>query len=215
MLKQDIRRLIIYPLFNTLIFAQLSQRLCGYLHGPIHNNGAEHSFGKIVIDLREDFELKKIYQENFLNEVTMYFYEIPLDGIRILTAAVVYYVVGMIWYAPFLFGQEWKGHDHMLKKEGEPADKLSPPFFYRSLSYVGEFIISFIIAYMLAVFMAIAGAETIHEGMLVAFWIWAGFIATTHFSAVLWGRKTVKHFFIHAGFMLIGLLAMSAIYMAF
>lgn len=140
----------------------------------------------------------------------MSFYGYPLDGLGILMAALVYFILGAIWYAPFLFGQNWSRKDPQIA-EIDDEKRCSCTIW----SYIGEFIIALIMAFVLALFIEVAGAEDVYEGVVIAFWLWVGFIATTHFSAVLWGRKTVKHFFIHAAFMLIGMLAMGAAYMVF
>lgn len=135
----------------------------------------------------------------------MYLDDIPINPLGVLIAAIAYFVIGWLWYAPFLFGNEWGRHDEKLEEVGGR-------FSLRKIgAYIGEFIISLIIAYVLAIFLQISQANEIIEGITVALWAWVGFIATTHFSAVLWGRKTLKHFLIHAGFMLVGLLAMGAI----
>lgn len=137
----------------------------------------------------------------------------PINYLAILMAAITYFIIGAIWYAPGVFGNRWKhegeGHD-------ECAHSLSEhPKCRRIGSYIGEFIIALIMAAILNLFIQISLADEVREGLLVALWIWIGFIATTHFSAVLWGRKTIKSFFIHAGFMLVGLLAMGAVIIIF
>lgn len=137
----------------------------------------------------------------------MFLDDVPLNYIGILLAAVVYFIIGAIWYAPNVFGNRWK-HDG---EKGEDSHVRHCSICCRIGSYVGEFIIALIIAYILSLFIEISQADEIGECLLVALWIWIGFIATTHFSAVLWGRKTIKHFLIHAGFMLIGLLAMASV----
>jgi hypothetical protein len=143
----------------------------------------------------------------------MFLDDVPVNYPTVLLAAIVYFVIGAIWYSPFLFGH-YKSHEH-----GTPAQEnvISTPLdtkqrhWLRLIGpYIGEFIISLIIAYVLTLFIQISQAEEIAEGIAVALWIWIGFIATTHFSAVLWDRKTVHNFFIHAGFMLVGLMAMGA-----
>lgn len=135
----------------------------------------------------------------------MFLDDIPVNYIGVLAAAIIYYLIGLIWYSPWTFGNQWGRH------EGALEAKKEHPYTHTIISYIAEFIISLIIAYVLALLIQISQAEEIVEGITIAFWIWIGFIATTHFSAVLWGRKTVKHFLIHAGFMLVGLIAMGAV----
>lgn len=139
----------------------------------------------------------------------MFLGDFPVNAWGVFVAAVVYFMIGAIWYAPFLFGNERRKHEEKPEEEKGccPSHKI--------VSYVGEFIISLVIAYVLALFIQISQADDIMEGMAVALWVWIGFIATTHFSAVLWDRKTVKHFFIHASFMLVGFIAMGAVLIYF
>lgn len=141
----------------------------------------------------------------------MFLDDVPVNYLAVLVAALVYYVIGALWYAPFFFGNRWMKH-HENEVPVEPQQKHTLCCIG---SYAGEFIISLILAYVLALFIEISQAGEIVEGIAIALWVWIGFIATTHFSAVLWGRKTVKSFFIHAGFMLLGLIAMGAVIMSF
>jgi hypothetical protein len=137
----------------------------------------------------------------------MYLDDVPIDYLGVLLAAIAYFIIGFIWYAPFAFGNK-RERDEKSKVQNQEG------FFTRKIgSYIGEFIISLIIAYVLALFIQISQADGVVEGVSVALWTWIGFIATTHFSSVLWARKTLEHFFIHAGFMLVGLVAMAAVIM--
>lgn len=137
----------------------------------------------------------------------MFLDDVPVSYLTVLIAALVYFILGAIWYAPFLFGNRWMKHH-----ENEVIDETQHTHYLRLIgSYISEFIISLILAYVLTLFIQLSQAEEVIEGIVVALWVWIGFIATTHFSAVIWGRKTVKSFFIHAGFMLVGLIAMGAV----
>lgn len=133
----------------------------------------------------------------------MFLSDVSVTYSAVLIAALVYFILGSIWYAPFLFGHRSVKHD-----EACPTDKECCGCHV--ISYAGEFILDLVIAYILAVVIQLSQATEITEGMSVAIWMWIGFVATTHFSAVLWGRKTLKSFFIHACFMLIGFMAMGA-----
>ncbi|MBX9704331.1 MAG: DUF1761 domain-containing protein [Silvanigrellaceae bacterium] len=138
----------------------------------------------------------------------MVIYDVPISLAAVIVAAIVYFILGAIWYSPALFG-----HRAVIHREGEPdlVVKETHPIG----SYIGEFILDLIMAFVLTVLITLSDAETYWEGMTIALWAWVGFIATTHFSAVLWGRKTLRSFFIHAIFMLVGLLAMGAVIMYF
>lgn len=133
----------------------------------------------------------------------MFYENVPVNYLAVVLAAAAYFILGAVWYSPNMFGQRWMKHEW-----GQPDDQKRLPTV---IAYIGELIISLIIAYILALFIEITRAREILEGIVIALWIWLGFIATTHFSAVLWARKTLKSFFIHAGFMLFGLLIMGAL----
>lgn len=133
----------------------------------------------------------------------MFLNDVSVTYSAVLAAAIVYFILGAIWYAPFLFGHRSVKHDEACSTGKECCG-------CHIVAYIGEFILDFVIAYILAVVIQLSQATEIIEGMSVAIWMWIGFVATTHFSAVLWGRKTLKSFFIHACFMLIGFMAMGA-----
>jgi hypothetical protein len=139
----------------------------------------------------------------FLNDVTV-------DYMAVFAAALVYFILGAIWYAPCLFRSRCCiKHDESHPEEPPQACKMDSTTC-KIGSYIGEFVLDLVIAYVLAIFIEVSQATEIIEGIMVAIWIGIGFVATTHFSAVLWGRKTLKSFFIHACFMLVGLTAMGA-----
>ena len=132
----------------------------------------------------------------------MFLEDLNVNYVAVVVAALVYYILGAIWYAPGIFGHRWVKHDEGVVEEQKHSWKIG--------AYIGELILDLIIAYVLALFIQLSGAGKIADGVIVALWVWIGFVATTQFSAVLWTRKTVKSFFIHACFMLVGLLAMGA-----
>lgn len=124
---------------------------------------------------------------------------VTINYFAVFLAAAVYFLLGLLWYSPTLFGNSFK---HGI----EWMEGHKPSYW----SYIGEIIISFLIAQGLAIFIAISDVG-IYGGIVVALMIWITFVATTHFSAVLWSRKSFKHFCIHSGFMLIGFILMGAI----
>lgn len=131
----------------------------------------------------------------------MFFYEVPINYFAVFIAAVLYFILGAIWYAPFAFGHRWHKHEDGKDKENKISHIIGV--------YVCEFILDVIIAFVLAFFIELTQAEDYLDGFVIALWIWVGFIATTSFSAVIWTRKSIKCFLIHSIFILVGLLLMS------
>lgn len=140
----------------------------------------------------------------------MFLQNLPIEYLSVLTAALAYFILGAIWYTPLFFGNQWK---YEAEKQTPSVVLVDQPYTVSELigSYIGEFITSIILAFFLSLFIEISQAKLIIEGIIIALFIWIGFIATTHFSAVLWGRKTIKSFFIHSSFILLGLVTMASI----
>lgn len=140
----------------------------------------------------------------------MFLDDVSVTYSAVIVAAIVYFILGAIWYAPFFFGHCSAKHDEACPVDKEGKDKGCQECGCKIVAYVGEFILDLITAYILAVVIQLSQATEIAEGISVAIWMWIGFVATTHFSSVLWGYKTLKSFFIYACFMLLGFIAMGA-----
>lgn len=119
-----------------------------------------------------------------------------VNVIAIVIAAIIYFFLGGLWYSPKLFGHIWMQE---LKLDEVKHDKTA---------YIGEGIIGLIIACVLALFMSKMNLVSAQGGFLVGLLSWIGFIATTGLSGVLWGKKTIKLFLVHSGFLLVAFLLM-------
>lgn len=131
----------------------------------------------------------------------MSFLDITINFLGVLIAAAAYFLLGTLWYSQKVFGDVWKRHEGLHPETYRP----------RVGAYIGEFVIALIIAYVMAALLYLTRTEGAVEGLILAFWVWLGFIATTQISAVLWSKKTFKGFLIHDGFILLGFLLIGAI----
>lgn len=118
----------------------------------------------------------------------------------VIVAAAAYFFLGTLWYSPKVFGNYRVGHHDEVH--------LIPPGLGL---YIGEFIIDLVMAYILALLIELVRIQSWEEGVLIALWVWVGFVATTQLSALFWSNKTIKSFLINSGFVLVGLLLMGAI----
>ena len=123
-----------------------------------------------------------------------------IDLLAILIAAVVYLIIGCVWYSPWLFGTAWRAHCGFEKD-----------FKTRKFAILWSFIASLVAAYILSFFVAYLGVTTVSDGMFVGFLVWVGFIATTIISRVIWSRASFKLFLIDGGYRLLGYLVMGGI----
>lgn len=116
-----------------------------------------------------------------------------IDLLAILIAAIVNIAIGWVWYSRFLFGKETDAHVH------------------HKMTYLWSFAVALLTAFMLSFFEAFLGVTTVTDGMFVGFLAYFGFVATTQISAVIWGKMTLKRFWIHTGCQFLTFLAMGGI----
>jgi hypothetical protein len=123
-----------------------------------------------------------------------------VDFLAILIAAVVYLIIGLVWYSPLVFGNVWRklcGFDKNFKR--------------RKFAFLSSLIASLVAAYVLGFFETFLGVTTVSDGMFVGFLVWIGFIATTMISRVIWSRSPFQLFLIDGGYRLLGYLVMGGI----
>ena len=130
-----------------------------------------------------------------------------LDGftLAVIIAAVVNIVLGALWYNPNFLGKAW-AFTHGFR---EDALKGTPK------TYAGAFLVGFVIAYVLGLVLNKLQVNTVAGAMTSAFWLWLGFIVTTHFSGVLWAKKPFQAYLIDVGFYLVSFQAMAIVFALF
>ncbi|MBN9377699.1 MAG: hypothetical protein BGO14_11445 [Chlamydiales bacterium 38-26] len=119
----------------------------------------------------------------------------------VLTCTLINLVLGMVWYSPNVLGNLW------AQEHGFTSDQLKASIWH----YLGAIIVAFIMSYVLDMIMHTFGVRGIGNGIALGFFIWLGFIATTHFSGVIWAKKPFIVFFIDAGYLLFNLILIGAI----
>jgi hypothetical protein len=107
-------------------------------------------------------------------------YNVDVNYLAVVVAAIVQMVLGALWYSPILFGKMW------MKLVGMPSD-YKPKGVAKS--YMLMFISALIMAFVLALVVNLTGIFSIAGGVTAAFWVWIGFIATTGVSEYLWTIK--------------------------
>jgi hypothetical protein len=77
---------------------------------------------------------------------------------------------------------------------------------------IGGFIGSLIMGVVLSVAISLTQATTITTGLLIGFFLWLGFVATTSLNKVLWEGKPVKLYLVDVLHYLVVILAMVVIF---
>ena len=123
--------------------------------------------------------------------------EIHVSFLAILLAVVAQMVIGFVWFGP-LFGRTW------AREMGRPAD-YRPTSKEMIRATIIQVIAAVLIAYVLthslnvwrpSVWMAGPDAPDWMYGFNAGFYIWLGFFVPQMLSALAWGGRTWKLFFI-------------------
>lgn len=122
----------------------------------------------------------------------------------VLVAGVAAMALGMAWYGP-LFGKQW------VQEMGFGAKKVKSMKMNAMTAMAGGLATALVTAFVLKQFLGMLSVTALNPALMVAFWAWLGFQATTSVGAVLWENKSWKLFALNASYQLVTLLAMAAV----
>ena len=125
-----------------------------------------------------------------------------LNWVGVVAAAVAGLIIGIIWYAPQVFGKRWAA--------AAGVELLSPsrvPPMTIALSVVGALVTAFV----LAVLIKAVGATSMADAGIVGFLAWLGFVVTWTLNAVTFERKPWMYWYINAGQGLVALVVMGEV----
>lgn len=118
-------------------------------------------------------------------------------------AAIIYFVLGFVWYSPVVFGKMWMHEHGMRMKENQPFCAKSP------YCYIGSVVEALLCAFVLAQLVNWLCISTFAGGACLAFWVWLGFNLTTAISSTVWGKANIKMAVIHTVYRLIAFILMA------
>lgn len=130
----------------------------------------------------------------------MHFLDVNL--IAVVVAALIYFGLGFLWYSPKLFGPQW------VKETKLRPDQLKMEPKTIGLAFLNSLLICFVLAH----FVNATQATTFAAGSCVGFWAWLGFVATAHFSGMLWEKRPWKLFAIDVTIVLIAFLLIGGLF---
>lgn len=120
-----------------------------------------------------------------------------LDWLAVVVGAVVFMVLGAIWYGP-LFGKAWS------KATGEPAMSMTkmPP----TPQFVGGLIVAFLAAAAVNYFGALDDVEhSLVLALLLGVWV----IGSFAYSHVVWEKRKLNLFLIEVAFSFVAIAVVS------
>ena len=119
----------------------------------------------------------------------------------IVVVTILNILLGMLWYSPMFLGDMWAKAHKFEKKKMKPTP----------MHFIGSVITTLVTACVIAFLVQRFGIDRWEYGMSFGFYFWLGFVATSHFSGVIWAKKPLTVYFIDAGHYLVSLVMMTAI----
>ena len=129
-----------------------------------------------------------------------------VNVLAILVAALLTFVLGMVWYSPALFARQW------MAAQGYTPDKLEAMKRKgMTRAYVVSVLCYFVTAYVVALIASYTNSTTFAQGLWLGFLSWLGFAATIGLTANLFSEKPLAAWVIDAGYQLAYLVLMGVL----
>lgn len=126
---------------------------------------------------------------------------------HIIVAAAAAFVLGMVWWAPQVFGKAWLKAMEASGKDMAKMQKESDMKVSFGLSALGWLLAAYVMAYLLAML----GMEGWQGGAKLGFWMWLGFTGSIGINTVVFSGQPKTVFYINQGYYLAGLMLIGAI----
>jgi hypothetical protein len=117
----------------------------------------------------------------------------------VIVATLAHFLLGGLWYSPLLFEKKFI---QLINWSPEQLQQVQTQSHVKEL--VIAFVMSFILVYILAHFVQYTKATSAIGGIQTAFWLWLGFIVTTHVPMVLFERRSFGLFLINVAYQFVG-----------
>lgn len=124
---------------------------------------------------------------------------VDINFYAVLISAVVIFLLGGLWYSPFLFAKPWVKLINRSYNDIKEEAKAS--------KYIIAFMQAIITSYILSIFISWADASTIISGAWTGFMCWFGFAGTTSFVHSSFAGRQFKLWLIDSGHTLISFVA--------
>jgi hypothetical protein len=134
---------------------------------------------------------------------------LPINLLAVLVAAIAAFVLGFLFHGP-VTGKLWMklANVHMTGNE-----KLGDMIPQMSWNFVANLVTAYVLAviYLFASSSPFLSGPGVWTGILIAFWLWIGFLVTSSSIAVIWMKSSFKLWLFEAVCSLIVMVVMGAI----
>ncbi|MCU1268705.1 MAG: hypothetical protein JWM21_5023 [Acidobacteria bacterium] len=117
----------------------------------------------------------------------------------VIVATIVHFILGGLWYSPLLFGNKFI---QLINWSPQKLQQVENASYAKEL--VIAFVMSLILVYILAHFVQYTKATSAMGGIQTAFWLWLGFIVTTHVPMVIFEGRNFGLFLINVAYQFVG-----------
>lgn len=128
-----------------------------------------------------------------------------INWLAVVVAAIVAFIVGMIWYSPQLFGKD------MMKSMPKPKGGKKPSMVG---PMVGAFIATLITAFVIEALITAYGTTSYTGGLKFAAVIWLGFYFAYGLVSLSFGQTSARKFAIDRAHDLIALAVVAVVLIA-
>lgn len=133
--------------------------------------------------------------------------QVEVNYLAVLVAALAGMAVGFVWYSSLLFAKPWM-REMGYKKETMKKDGMTKMYI---ISMIATVVMAYVLSHVMYMSENFFMMGYVTTGLLSAFWMWLGFVATVQVTDVLFGGKSWKLFGINTGYQLVSLLVMGLI----
>jgi hypothetical protein len=117
----------------------------------------------------------------------------------VIVATLVHFFLGGLWYSPLLFGNKFL---QLINWSPQKIQQVQNESHAKEL--VIAFVMSLILVYILAHFVQYTKATNVMGGIQTAFWLWLGFVVTTHVPTVIFEGRNFGLFLINVAYQFVG-----------
>lgn len=134
-----------------------------------------------------------------------------INYLAVFVSAIVFFVIGAIWYNDALFGKAWRDSMGKTNAEFEKEEETNMVKSF-GLMFLGSLIMAFVTAHLVDIMrVAYPTATNLKLGLVTGFWVWFGYIASYVLTAISFENRSWKYYFINTGYWLVGTLVMGVI----
>jgi hypothetical protein len=126
----------------------------------------------------------------------------PINYWAVGVATLAKFLLGWLWYSPFLFGKQWQA------LSGVTAAQMKAGMLKAILA---DLVGTFVLAWVLVHAVHYAGAASLGQGVAVGFFNWLGFIGAASLAILFYEQRPPRLVLLYNGYMLLSFLIMGGI----